>query len=305
MPKNNVLLTLYKPELNFLKKQIHSIPYSDNTTFTIGLDSKVDLQSLNIQHVLTELSPEPSISNSPISNFSRCLNAALTKTDSQYFFFCDQDDIWEEDKIKKSLVLLEQAKGPAAVYSNLSLIDENDKLIHASFRRQQNLASPPLQSFAHALTQNGVTGCTLAINRELAELVNPIPHDCIMHDWFIAQMALLCGKLIYIDEPLVQYRQHGKNIVGARKKNIFNMLKKPIVSVKSLKTALKNTYRQAMVLDRHLSQKQISISKEHRQILDTYKAMKNDGLFKKIYLRQQYGIQKYPLLREILSWPFL
>ncbi|MGL5056158.1 MAG: hypothetical protein ACRC6A_02155, partial [Fusobacteriaceae bacterium] len=50
----------------------------------------------------------------------------------------------------------------------------------------------------------------------------------IMHDWVIGIIASLKGKIEYVAEPTILYRQHGKNDVGAQEyyKNILKKVKK-------------------------------------------------------------------------------
>lgn len=66
--------------------------------------------------------------------------------------------------------------------------------------------------------QNVVTGGAMAINRALATLAGQCtaPQQTVMHDWWLAAVAARFGKIVYIDEPLSDYRQHGDNCVGAK-----------------------------------------------------------------------------------------
>ena len=66
--------------------------------------------------------------------------------------------------------------------------------------------------------QNVVTGGAMCFNRALANLAMKCadPEQTIMHDWWMAAVAARFGKIVYIDEPLSDYRQHGTNSVGAK-----------------------------------------------------------------------------------------
>jgi len=70
--------------------------------------------------------------------------------------------------------------------------------------------------FNRVITQNYVTGCAMLINRSLLKMSLPIPSEAIMHDWWIALIASAYGKTFQIYQPLVKYRQHGTNEVGAK-----------------------------------------------------------------------------------------
>jgi len=66
------------------------------------------------------------------------------------------------------------------------------------------------------LTQNFVTGCTVLVNRRLLDIALPIPEEALMHDWWLALCAAVFGHIGFVDKPLVKYRQHGNNEVGAK-----------------------------------------------------------------------------------------
>ena len=99
-------------------------------------------------------------------------------------------------------------------YSDLEVVDQNLRQIHPSFMRYEELeheAHNPLQVLS---TQNFVTGCTVLVNRTLLEFATPIPDEIILHDWWLALCAAACGRIRFIDEPLVRYRQHSRNQIG-------------------------------------------------------------------------------------------
>ena len=138
-----------------------------------------------------------------------------------YIMFADQDDIWAANKIEiglRSLLQLEQEKDyrvPALVHSDLEVIDREGKRLAFSYIDYQGLQIRR-DSLVNQVQSNLVTGCTAVINEELALKVLPIPEQAIMHDWWIAVAAVAYGRRAFIDKPLVQYRQHGRNTIGAQ-----------------------------------------------------------------------------------------
>ena len=138
-----------------------------------------------------------------------------------YMMFADQDDIWLADKIEiefNSLLRLEQEGAyriPALVHSDLEVVDREGKRLAASFIAYQGLQIQR-DSLVNQVQSNLVTGCTAVINEELAIKALPIPAQAIMHDWWIAIAAVAYGKRLFIDQPLVRYRQHDANAIGAQ-----------------------------------------------------------------------------------------
>lgn len=150
----------------------------------------------------------------PQMNFSELLGAAL-QNGEKTFLFCDQDDIWLAQKIAKSVeALTTVGTRPALVHTDLSVVGPALEPWSPSFRRASHTLDTKDDPLPRLLAQNFVTGCTVALNRELAEIVYPVPPDSLMHDWWAALVAAAAGKILYLDEALVQYRQHGANASG-------------------------------------------------------------------------------------------
>lgn len=154
-----------------------------------------------------------------VQSFARLLEAV----DAPYIMFCDQDDVWLPGKIEKTLermLALEVSIGsetPALVHTDLKVVDSELRLIAPSFWRFASLGPVRSVTVSRLLMQNCVTGTTVMINKALRDAALPIPDGGTMHDWWLALVAMLLGRVEAIDEPLVLYRQHGTNAVGAKR----------------------------------------------------------------------------------------
>jgi glycosyltransferase involved in cell wall biosynthesis len=137
----------------------------------------------------------------------------MSSPSADYYAFCDQDDIWEKGKIARAVVLLERLPQdtPSMYCSGVTLVDEDLKVIGHS---QTPRRGP---SFENALVQNIATGCTIVINRASRQLlIEEIPKNARMHDWWMYLVASAFGKVIYDPEPRILYRQHSSNVIGAK-----------------------------------------------------------------------------------------
>lgn len=165
-------------------------------------------------------------------SFAWLLNYALKHkgelgVDKLYVMFCDQDDVWYENKMTRQMNAMLTAEAESIseagdemavlVHSDLQVVDEKLQPIAESFVNFQGLKSEE-NGFPDLLISNLVTGCTALMNEPLARKVLPIPNDAIMHDWWLALVASAFGKLIYLDIPLVHYRQHSNNAIGAKER---------------------------------------------------------------------------------------
>lgn len=131
--------------------------------------------------------------------------------DTELVLFCDQDDVWLPEKVERARAALAPlAAGPALYASAQLLVDAELRVLHATPRWPQ----PP--SFAGALTENIVTGCTAALNNAALRLLQRagVPAGVHFHDWWLYVVISAFGTVIHDDEPTLMYRQHGANQIG-------------------------------------------------------------------------------------------
>lgn len=183
---------------------------------------------------------------------SACLNflSALALYDlGDWVFLSDQDDLWNDNKINKYYSRIRQLDNnkPQLIFSDASLIDSKGIEFCDSFYKYQGLNVSTLYD-DNILFSNCVQGATICVNKKMIDLINESLNGedvskVLMHDWWIAILARYCGNWTFIDEPLLSYRQHVNNIVGAQKrKNIWlRIIKKPFHYLKKLQ-ALKQQF---------------------------------------------------------------
>lgn len=132
--------------------------------------------------------------------------------DADLVAFADQDDVWLPDKLARAAAALGAVpSGQPALYCARQL------LVDAGLARL-GLSAPirPL-GFPAALTQNVATGCTVMMNRAAARLVAASePPSTSLHDWWSYLVVVAAGGRLVADPvPVVLYRQHAGNLVGA------------------------------------------------------------------------------------------
>jgi glycosyltransferase involved in cell wall biosynthesis len=163
-------------------------------------------------------------------NFARLLEIAWEKG-ADYCALSDQDDLWLPSKLAEQLnqiKLLEQKfpHCPILIHSDLEVVNQNLDIINPSFMSYQKIHHESSNPLNILLCQNFVTGSTVMINRPLLELALPVPGEALMHDWWLALCAAAFGRLEYCAEPLVKYRQHTNNAIGAKNlRQLMNPLK--------------------------------------------------------------------------------
>lgn len=237
MSKISILLSTYNGE-KYIKEQLDSLFSQTYKDFEIIV--RDDISSDKTLEILKSYDVKiiESIENlGAKKSFSTLLEYALHNGDSDYFMFCDQDDIWNDDKIEKTLIKmqnLEKKYGniPLLVHTDLEVVDEKLKTIHNSMWEYEYIL-PKCNRLNRLLIQNTITGCTMMINRKLAKKSFDIPKEAIMHDWWIGLVTGYFGRIGYINESTIKYRQHGNNTIGAKGFQI-NILRHTLSLMKSL-----------------------------------------------------------------------
>ncbi len=133
---------------------------------------------------------------------------------SDYYAFCDQDDVWEADKLARAISILEKVSAglPAVYGSRTCLIDEAG---------QQTGLSPLFSrtpTFPSALVQSIAGGNTMVFNQKAREALMFAGADVTVpsHDWWLYQVTSGCGGIVHYDRhPSVRYRQHAHNLIGS------------------------------------------------------------------------------------------
>lgn len=130
--------------------------------------------------------------------------------DSPFYAFCDQDDVWDNDKLKVAVDKLVSAGDMPALYFCQT------RLVDASLNEIESVKISPLLTYDEALIYHFVTGCTMVINSAMREvLLRYTPEFIRMHDIWIYDVAQAVGAKIFFDSvPHISYRQHGGNVIG-------------------------------------------------------------------------------------------
>lgn len=229
-----ILLSTYNGSL-FLKEQIESIIKQDYINWELFIrddgstDSTIDI----IKDYCNRFANFHFIMGKESLGSAKSFLWLLENIESDYYMFCDQDDVWNTDKIKKSLNSLKEIEMPnvaSLVFSNAIVVTEDLKIINKSFWIYNKISpSLLLANPDYINVYNSAPGCTMIFNNCLRDIVlKQINNNILMHDWLIMMIALKFGKINYINEALMLYRQHQNNVVGAKKVTLYNRLLKTL-----------------------------------------------------------------------------
>lgn len=298
----DILLATYNGE-RFLSEQLESI--FSQTFRDWRLIVRDDGSTDATTHMLCELEsknparvkvlPMNEAAQGACDNFSALLRHAA----APYIMFCDQDDVWLPDKIEvtmSAMKSLERQHGvdvPLLVHTDLKVVDEELNVLGDSLWAYQQ-TSPKHTSLNRLLMQNNATGCTIMINSALRELAQPIPKEARMHDWWLILVAGTFGKIGYVSEATILYRQHGRNDSGAMHWNAWHEIRgffnkqHRAHAVARRNAIVANLQQQAKVfLERFRSR----LGPNERQMLVVF-----SGLSEQSFFARRYYILKYRFL---------
>jgi glycosyltransferase involved in cell wall biosynthesis len=155
------------------------------------------------------------VSEGPRKGFSENFRALALSVprEADYVAFCDQDDIWQADKLSAAIAELaaHAADSPGVYFSRSCLIDDTGRYIGRSHRFTRT------PGFGNALVQSIGGGNTMVLNRKgfalFAESAARAPF--LFHDWWGYIIVSGAGGYVHYDPvPHILYRQHGNNQLG-------------------------------------------------------------------------------------------
>lgn len=216
-PKVMVLLSTYNGA-KYIREQLNSLFYQEEVDIACLI--RDDGSSDNTVEIVSDYCNEHNgfsfIKGENIGvvrSFGVLLGQSLIY-DYDWIAFCDQDDVWDKDKLKVAISKLSNYPKdiPLLYCSNLRLVDKS-----LNYLKMMRNKKPKGNEYSSCF-QNCATGCTQVFNKRALELYNNgIESRIEMHDYWMYLICLCLGKVIYDEEGYINYRQHSNNVVGAKK----------------------------------------------------------------------------------------
>jgi hypothetical protein len=220
-PMIDVLLATYRPQVAMLKAQVDSIRAQRGVD--VNLICREDSEGLGV-----------------CGNFS----ALLAESSAEYAAFSDQDDVWDKDKLGKSLAKMHELEAiygkdvPLLVFCDGYVTDAELNRKPGTVLSRQRVNIVKGLCFNRLLMQNFIAGNAMLFNAALRKKAGVVPVRALMHDAWLVLVAAAFGHVGFVNKPLYLYRQHGENVFGATDCGPRHFLRRALAGVSAFRSKL-------------------------------------------------------------------
>ncbi len=223
MPSTSIALCTYNAS-RFLEQQLDSyLTQSILPNELVVCDDASTDETITILKQFKEKSPfkvfifENEKNLGYVKNFEK----AVEHCTKDIIFLSDQDDVWLPNKIERISLAFDKNPNASMALTNAHIVDDTlNKLNNTLWQEFGNNLSM-FEGIGRAnlfdlLLRNRVanTGATMAFRRAIVAQIMPFPSHTVIHDKWIALCQAALGSILFVDEPLVLYRQHGEQQIG-------------------------------------------------------------------------------------------
>ncbi|WP_390410465.1 glycosyltransferase [Lacticaseibacillus jixiensis] len=219
-----VLLSTYNGE-KFLEAQLNSIEKQDYENLQLivrddgSVDGTVQILMNFSKHSRLQVKVIQGINVGPARGFWELLHCKGINAD--YFAYCDQDDVWDADKISRSVEFLTQCQENVLYFSNCRFIDAKGKVFQTKMFEKK-----PRISLQRLFISGVVQGCAMVMTRDLREHICDSSISSLpMHDVVTMLYALDFGRIVYDENPRFSYRSHSGNVVDKQRKSVWKKIR--------------------------------------------------------------------------------
>jgi len=152
--------------------------------------------------------------------------AAIRLCQGDYIVLADQDDVWEPQKIVRLAHFLDSNPAMAFVFTDAVMVDSHRRPLGYTlwqaieFLPRIRRSLPHSDLYFYLLKRYCVTGATMAFRGNFKSSLLPIPASWV-HDAWIALILSAIAQGGFIDEPLIEYRQHSSQQIGERPRSLY------------------------------------------------------------------------------------
>lgn len=222
----------------------------------------------------------------------------IRRCQAPYVMLCDQDDIWQDDKVEQTLHAMQQTEKempgkPVLIFTDAICFDSETGKELGLFHEMAHLDVKKVDT-AHLFMENKCIGCTMMMNRAILPYLEELPAEIRVHDWWLALICSHFGAIRYVPQVTLRYRQHEGNQIGGA--SYTGYLKKRLAHIREQRTSLVSTYRQGAAFLRIFGEQ---MDRQQRLVAEQFAGMEQAGFLGRRYRVVRYGFKKSGWIRNI------
>lgn len=211
-----ILMAVYEPNPKWLREQLLSLNAQTYRPFRLRIrdDASPRFPFEQVERMVRECItafPCTCTRNERNLGSNETFGLLTQEADGELLAYCDQDDVWEPDKLARLAEALER-ENAQLVCCDLSVIDGEGRRTADSVRQAKpHIVYRSGEGLAPVfLTTNFITGCACLVRADAAKAALPFPRWTV-HDQWLGLIAATRGKIISLPDVLVRYRIHDVN----------------------------------------------------------------------------------------------
>lgn len=271
------LLSLLYQSYRDIRIIVHDDGSSDKTVEIVREIAKIDKRVVFIEDGITL--------GSAAKNFMHVLK--YSKSDA--VMFCDQDDIWFDNKVEVMLQALNEKfdRKPHVILSAATWWHPERGVEGDSLARYKGKLS------TYLFSNGGIQGCSTIFNKSVRDLMLRWKGDLLMHDHLLGLLSLTIGDLTFVSRSLMLYRRHPTSVTAGGsmhlrfKENVCVNHTIPVVHAKNYETVA-----------RFLRIYQNDLKESDQELIREFLKMKGQSFFGRTLtiLRNRFGIYNSVLM---------
>lgn len=300
MAQIHIVLTTYNGE-KYIREQLDSLLENDFKDIYIEVcdDGSSDGTVQIVKEYMERYNCIGFHQNEKNLGYTMNFMEGIRRSQSPYIMLCDQDDIWHRDKIRKTYERMKQFEKenmghiPLMVFTDAMNFDSEDGKELGSFHKNSHLDVEKLDT-AHLFMENKCIGCTVMVNEAVRNYLEVLPKEIRVHDWWLALICSHFGKISYMKETTLHYRQHSGNMIGGS--SFFDYVKNRISNLHRQREAIRAAFAQGRAFYDIFGE---ALPEEKREIAFQFARMSRMGMWGRKKAMLRYGFCKSGFIRNV------
>lgn len=217
-PLVSIVLCTYNGEA-YLPEQLKSLEEQSYTNIELICSDNSSTDST--QHILQNWCSQQVnryFFNCPEKGLNKNFYSAIEQAKGEYIIFCDQDDIWLNDKVEQLVSFHQQQTEASMVYCLSAPFETTAATKKHTEEKGKHLEGTDIRK---TLLVSFTLGHNICIRRDRLMQMQPSPGETVAYDWWITVSAMCIGPIKCLPKVLTHWRKHKTNTTHKINEGLF------------------------------------------------------------------------------------